>query len=115
MKRQRAPQKSKCTWSRIIKEYLSSGLSKEAFCNNKKIHLQTFKGWYSRLNPKKIPRQVNQVKKSGFIPVTVTPKTSHAGVSVELPNGIKLAFFDVPFDGDKLKELLRICCDVVNG
>lgn len=110
----RAHPESSSAWLTIIKEYLNSGLSKENFCKNKRVNLQTFKGWHSRLNPKKRPLQLNQNQKSNFIPVTVTPRTNYSGLSVELPNGIKLAISDVDFDGHQLQKLLRACCDVVN-
>ena len=112
MKKERAAPKSKLTWLTIVKDYLDSGLSKETFCEERQLKLQTLMGWCSRLSPKKRSLSPNQSQKSNFIPVTVTPRAIHSRLQIDLPNGIKLAISDV--DGPNLNELLRACCNVVN-
>ena len=115
MARQRATSKSKATWIAIIKEFLSSGLSKEDFCKNKQLNLLTFKSRYYNLNPKKRPLAPAKIIQSNFIPVTVRPRVINSELNIELPNGIKLGIIDCGFDSQKLQELLRVCCNVVNG
>lgn len=115
MHKKRSTNKSESTWIAIIREYLGSGMSKEDFCKNRQLNFLTFKSQYYRLNPKKNPLKLTKAMQPSFIPVTVQPKAMHSGLSIELPNGIKLGVTDIGFDGHKLQELLRVCCNVVNG
>ena len=115
MHKQRSPHRSEAAWITIIKEYLSSGMSKEDFCKNRQLNFLTFKSRYYYLNPKKNPLKPTQVVQPNFIPVTVQPRAVYSGLNIELPNGIKLGIIGGSFDGHKLQELLRVCCNVVNG
>ena len=115
MSRKRAIPKSKTAWLTIIKEYLDSGLSKEKFCKERELNLLTFKSRYYYLNQKKTPLKQTQAMQSDFIPVTIQLRTIHSGLGIRLPNGIKLDITDDSFDSHQLQELLRVCCNVVNG
>lgn len=115
MSRKRAVPKSKTAWLTIIKEYLDSGLSKEKFCKERELNVLTFKSRYYYLNRQKPPLKPTQVMQSDFIPVMIPLRTMHSGLSIGLPNGIKLDITGNGFDSHQLQELLRACCNVVNG
>lgn len=118
MKKRRATPKSRITWLTIIKEYLTSGISKEKFCKDRQLNILSFKSWHSHFNPKNNPLSSKKVEQLNFIPVKVMPQANRSptfGLNIELPNGIKLAITDVSVDSHKLQELLKVCCNVVNG
>lgn len=117
MKKEREAPKSAAIWLAIVKDYLSSGLSKEIFCKNRQLNFSTFNKWCSHINPQKKPLQPIQAKKSNFIPIKITPDVSKIisfELSIELPNGIKLGLTDLNCKTHALEKLLRVCCDVVN-
>ena len=41
--------KSRAMWQPLVEKYQSSGLSKQAFCTQEGVNVNTFKGWCSKL------------------------------------------------------------------
>lgn len=94
-------------WFDLVQEYEGSGLSREAFCKQKAVSLNTFT--YYRSQQLKQHKPVSDVK-SPFVELSLTPTTSDS-FRLTFPNGISLAL-PQRFDQQqliKLMEVLRVC------
>lgn len=94
-------------WFDLVQEYEVSGLSREVFCKQKEVSLNTFT--YYRSQRLKQNRPVGEIK-SPFIELSLTPTTSDP-FRLIFPNGISLAL-PQQFDQQqliKLMEVLRVC------
>jgi hypothetical protein len=77
-----------------IQEWQESGLSKKAFCRDRKITYQTFHYWFKKLSPK---------PPSGFAEVKLEPP---ARFELTFPSGTRMTFQGEP-SVSWLRELLK--------
>jgi hypothetical protein len=80
-----------------IDEWQTSGLSKKAFCRDRKITYQTFHYWYKRLT---------EVPSPGFREVSVQSHEGSAGGEIIFPSGVRMIFYGEP-SPSWLREVLR--------
>jgi hypothetical protein len=79
-----------------IKEWQESGLSKKAFCRDRKIASQTFHYWLKKLSPE---------APSGFAEVKLLPPGQSGAFELTFPSGTRMTFQGEP-SVSWLRELL---------
>lgn len=80
-----------------IMEWQNSGLSKKAFCLDRKITYQTFNYWYKRLSPPSC---------SGFSEVKLSDVQQVNVLEINFPSGARMTFQGTP-PSSWLRELLK--------
>jgi hypothetical protein len=86
--------KSTGSWTKVIKAYQKSGLSKSKYCSQNNIKVSQFFYWCNKLYPdlKSIEHSA-RAKKNDFLPVLSAVKPS---LAIELSNGLKVKFESIP-------------------
>ena len=79
---------------RLIKEYETSGLTRQAFCKERGLKVTTFHSWF----------KMRGKQPTGFAEVEV-PEPERAPIEVELPGGFRLG---IRLHGDH-NELIKLC------
>ena len=70
-----------------INEWQNSGLSKKAFCRDRKITYQTFHYWYKRLS---------LTAASGFDEVKLAGRSQNSTLELIFPSGARMVFESQP-------------------
>ncbi len=86
----------------LIEQWLTSGLTQKAFCEQHSIRYYVFHYWYKRYRMQQSGMQDNA---TSFVKLQVA-KPSHAGsVEINFPGGIRLVFHE-PVSSSYLKALI---------
>ena len=80
-----------------IVEWQNSGLSRKAFCRERKITYQTFHYWFKRLH---VPNA------SGFEEVKLSGRTQGSAFELVFPSGVRMVFDGQPSAG-WIRELVK--------
>ncbi len=80
-----------------ISEWKVSGLSKKAFCRERKIVYQTFHNWINR---------INKVSSSRFTEITLPARRTNGSCEIIFPSGARMIFDGEP-SASWLREVLR--------
>ncbi len=92
-------------WQRIIEEYLQSGISQKAFCEQRNLSLPKLVYYYGKFKASKAP-----TASASFVPVKVAAhdKTQVASeIKLSLPNGFQCSF-PSHTDATQLKRLIEV-------
>ena len=81
---QRNPRRSAAEWATLVADYRDSGLSIQAYCDEKHIVAATFHKWKRRLSSSSTARSS---QKPAFVPVACTDTTPPAVSSVTVQIG----------------------------
>ena len=77
----------------LVESYLSSDLSREAFCQLHDIPLCVFAYWYGKYRK---AHMENEPGPGGFVPLEIQGSSVLAVLELELGNGKRLRFFNYP-------------------
>lgn len=100
------PRRTKDQWQRILDDYLSSGLTVKAYCEQKNIKYSSFTKWKQLLKPRSSVSQVSSLIKINP-PEINTPQVTHQTLTYTRPEGEALTW-DAGVDPNYIAHILRV-------
>lgn len=107
-------------WAELVAEYQRRGISATAFCQEHKIHKDTFRYWCKKIDGTLRRGRSDQVTASRFISLAprTPPPPRLAAPRIVLPNGVAIelnASLDTPVVSAFLKSLCGVSPSSENG